>query len=87
MLRTNKRPRTPQRVTARQISRSFLCESGLLVMLLPVSYKPSILKLKQGEGGTSQRDSRPFFFFFFLSFRGVLPWHMGVPRLGAPSEL
>ena len=28
-----------------------------------------------------------FFFFFFLSFLGPHPWHMGVPRLGVKLEL
>ena len=27
------------------------------------------------------------FFFFFFSFLGPHPWHMGVPRLGVKSEL
>ena len=28
-----------------------------------------------------------FFFFLFLSFLGLLLWHMEVPRLGGESEL
>ena len=29
----------------------------------------------------------PFFFFFFLAFLGLYPWHMEVPRLGVKPEL
>jgi len=28
-----------------------------------------------------------FFFFVFLPFLGLLPWHMEIPRLGVQSEL
>ena len=40
------------------------------------------------ENNHEQKKSAPWsFFFFFLPFLGLLPWHMEVPGLGVESEL
>ena len=47
------------------------------------------VQLSQGEGQEKTASSSVFCFFLFLSFVFLGPHqrHMGVPRLGVPSEL